>query len=150
MLHLLLAAAPLPPPVPPETFSTPSIVAMILSGATTLFTVGWWIVKALGSRVVKQEDERLAALQRQQDRHEAEVKLLTGAHIQTQADVRVLTTTVEKVSTQLERFGADHRDEMRELAASIDKKLDEVEIRMRQDTTRAVADSVSRAKRGRA
>lgn len=149
MLHLLLAAAPLPPPQP-EVISAPALLAMILSGGSALFTIVFWIVRGLGGRVVKQEDERVAALQRQQDRHEAEVKLLTGAHIQTQADVRVLTTTVEKVSTQLERFGADHRDEMRELAASIDKKLDEVEIRMRQDTTRAVADSISRAKRGRA
>jgi chromosome segregation ATPase len=144
------------PPVHPEVAQVaqleipgPLVVGMVLSLVSAIGTFIFWTVKSLGGRVVKQEEERLGALQRQQDRHEAELKVLSGAHIQMQADIRTLTTSVEKVATQLERLSLSHRDEMRELAASIDKKLDEVEMRMRQDTMRVIADSFSRAKRGR-
>ena len=142
-----------PPPLPPPDpgLSIPSLVLAIFGGVTSIGTLIVWIIKSLGSRVVQREDEDKKALT-------TKVEAIITGFAEMRADAKGLNATMERLSGELsatrtaldqriEKSGQYQQAETQKLREELKKDMSDLEFRLRQDFSRALAD---RAKRGRA
>lgn len=115
-------------------------------------------IKGLFTRTVEKEDEEkkelkgeVAKLESRLDDQDEEISELARTVDRVQGDVKTMQATLESIratlaelrpaiDSRLEKQADFYRTQTKEFIVEVEKKLSDLEYRVRQDTTRAVAD----------
>lgn len=133
---------------------------LILLG-NMLPTIGlgiWGFVKWMGARTVKQADDAQAEAKESIKALDKRVTELERGNSDVRAEMRTLVASVEAlrgtvvevrstVDSRIEKQAENHRAAMKEASQALDERLEKLEFALRQDLTRAVADSMGKRRR---
>ena len=168
LLQLLLAAAPVAPPAPTASMTEILTPLYALLGSLVLLqlvSAAFGLVKWLGARTVATEDKDKAETRAQLKEHEARfeeiessVSMVDRAISTVQLEMKQVLSTVEStrgmvveikgsMDNRFEKQSDFYRGQIKELLVGVDKRLEDLEYKLRQDMTRAIHDaSVMNAK----
>lgn len=171
ILELILAAAARAAPpaaAPPSDPLTPLYALVGAQVVISLIGTGVIFVRWLASRAVANEDkekqELKARIDKMEQRFEERLEEQDNANNALEKSVNSLQSDVKQVLSttgsmhggitelrlnfekHIDKQAAHYRDEVKTFIISMEKKVEESEIRLRQDMTRAIADHL-RAKR---
>lgn len=160
LLTFLLAAAPVA--VPPAPVSDPLTPLYALIGSmVVLQLVGMVVafVKWLGSRTVDREDKDKEELKKRLEEHDDKfeetdrsVAAIDRAVGTVQLEMKQVLSTVEAtrgmvieikgaMDNRFEKQADFYRTQVKELLQGVDKRLEDLEFKLRQDMSRAVHDA---------
>jgi len=155
MTGLLLAAPPVPPAADPL-----GPLYMLIGSVVVLQLIGMAVagVKWLGTRTVEREDRDKEALRsmlkEHEERFEEQDKMIASLDrsvVSLQAEVKQAMHALESIrggvsevrlglDSRFEKQAEFYRSALKEFMAQMEKKLEDLEIRLRQDTARAMHD----------
>lgn len=151
----------------PQQASDPMTAIYLLVGAFVvkeLLTLGSAFIKGLAARSAAREDEdkkamkaSIDALQKKYDERfeelDDQINSFDKSISNMQGELKLVRDTLESIrggvaelrtglDGRLEKQAQHYRDATREYTQGVEKKLDELEFKLRQDMTRAVADNL--------
>lgn len=167
LLYLLLSASPVAaqpaPTVPPVPTTTDPMTAIyLLVGAFVLkelLSFGRDFIKGLATRTVEREDKDKEDLKKRLEEHDdrfeetdrsvAAIDKTVGA---VQLEMKQVLSTVEAtrgmvieikgaMDNRFEKQAEFYRTQIKELLQGVDKRLEDLEFKLRQDMSRAVHDA---------
>lgn len=170
LFQFLLAAAPVVASPPPAQASDPLSPLYILIGSTVVLQLIALIVggvKWLAGRTVEREDkdkeDLRASIKKHDERFEEQddaIAALDKSVITLQTEVKQVIHTLDAIrggvsevklglDQRFEKQADFYRAQVKDLMAVVEKKLEELEYRLRQDAARAMSDASVLARGGR-
>lgn len=165
-LFLFIAAVAAAPAVAQQVVAPPASDPLtplyILVGTSVLAQVAGMIVafvKWMGSRTVQREDKDKEEIQKRLDEHDEKfdeqdraVGLVDKAVSSVQVEMKQVLSTVETtkgmvieikgaMDNRFEKQADFYRQQVKELKVDLDKRIEDLEYKLRQDMTRAVHDA---------
>lgn len=158
LIPLVLSAAPVPA-VPAVDVLTPLYALLGSLVLLQLVSAAFGFVKWLGARTVATEDKDKAETRAQLKEHEARfeeletsVSAVDRAISTVQLEMKQVLSTVEatrgmvveikgSMDNRFEKQSDFYRSQIKELLVGVDKRLEDLEYKLRQDMTRAIHDA---------
>ena len=133
--------------LPVIAVATPSTIGLVIS-----------FVQWLGSRTIQREDADKKKVEERLENHEKRLTEMDRAFVAIQADLRASGASLSEVrgavgelkaglDVRFERQSEFYRTQVKEMMTTFGEKLDKLEFDLRQQMSRALADSQPRRRR---